>query len=71
MRAEIEALRAVLESGSDGITARQIQERIGRSREHTARMMNAFFRQGLVERNSEVRPFSYTITDRGKREAET
>jgi DNA-binding MarR family transcriptional regulator len=67
VRSEIEALRFVLESGTKGATARDIQEKIGRSREHTARMMNALFKKGLVERNSETRPFSYRITENGKR----
>ncbi len=29
-------------------------------------MMNALFKKGLVERNSEARPFSYRITEEGK-----
>ena len=62
MRSEIQALKFVLESGAKGKSAREIQVRIGRSREHTARMMNALFKKGLVERNNEVRPFSYKIT---------
>ena len=66
VRSEMEALRFVLESGTKGATARDIQEKIGRSREHTARMMNALFKKGLVERNSEARPFSYRITEKGK-----
>lgn len=66
VRSEIEALRVVLEAGQRGASAKQIQARIGRSREHTARMMNSLFKQGLVERNAEARPFTYTITERGK-----
>src|SRR5208283_1137038 len=66
VRSEMEALKFVLESGAKGTTARDIQGRIGRSREHTARMMNMLYKEGLVERNSETRPFSYRITEKGK-----
>ncbi|MHB8565569.1 MAG: hypothetical protein ACYC7D_04215 [Nitrososphaerales archaeon] len=66
VRSEVEALRSVMESGSKGASAKQIQMKIGRSREHTARMMNSLFKKGLVERNSGVRPFTYTMTDKGR-----
>lgn len=61
---EHEALRLVLE-GKGKITAKDIQQRIGRTREHTARMMNGLFQEGLVERNIAVRPFTYSITQKG------
>lgn len=64
---KLEMLRVVLE-GQGRATARYVQDKIGRSREHTARTMNLLFREGLVIRNSEVRPFSYTITDAGRKE---
>ena len=67
VRSEMEALKFVLEADMKGATARDIQGRIARSREHTARMMNALFKEGLVERNSETRPFSYKITEKGRR----
>jgi predicted transcriptional regulator len=66
VRSELEALKFVLESGSKGATSKDIQRSIGRSREHTARMMNGLFKEGLVERNSEARPFTYRITEEGK-----
>ena len=66
VRSEMEALKFVLESGNKGATSRDIQTRIERSREHTARMMNALFKEGLVERSSEARPFTYRITEEGK-----
>ena len=62
---EAEALHAVIESGTKGATAKEIQSRIGRSREHTARMMNSLFKQGLVQRSVQ-RPFTYTITKSGE-----
>jgi predicted transcriptional regulator len=66
VQSEVEALKFVSESGGKGATSRDIQKRIERSREHTARMMNALFKEGLVERSSEARPFTYKITERGK-----
>ena len=66
VRSELEALHVVFESGANGASAKQIQARIGRSREHTARMMNSLFKRGLVERNSQARPFTYTLTAKGR-----
>ena len=62
---EIEALRLVFE-GRGKISAKEIQQRIGRTREHTARMMNSLFHDGLVERDVTARPFSYSITEKGR-----
>jgi|SRR5579862_2174345 len=62
---ELEALRLVFE-GRGKISAREIQQRIGRTREHTARMMNSLYHDGLVERDVTARPFSYSITERGR-----
>lgn len=57
-------LKIVLADGGN-VSARQIQRRIGRSREHTARIMNALFRQGLVTR-SDSTPFKYSLTETGR-----
>lgn len=62
---EHEALRLVMEGGGK-TTAKDIQQKIGRTREHTARMMNSLFQEGLVERDVTVRPFAYTITQKGR-----
>jgi len=62
---EREALRLVFE-GRGKTTAKDIQQRIGRTREHTARMMNGLFQEGLVDRDSSVRPFAYSITQKGR-----
>lgn len=62
---EIEALRLVFE-GRGKMSAREIQQRIGRTREHTARMMNSLYHDGLVERDVTARPFSYSITEKGR-----
>lgn len=48
------------------MTSRDIQITIGRTREHTSRMMKKLFEEGLVERNMQAKPFTYYITDKGK-----
>jgi predicted transcriptional regulator len=48
------------------MTSRDIQITIGRTREHTSRMMKKLFEEGLVERNMQTKPFTYHITDKGK-----
>jgi predicted transcriptional regulator len=48
------------------MTSRDIQITIGRTREHTSRMMKKLFEEGLVERNMQMKPFTYYITDKGK-----
>ena len=47
------------------MTSRDIQITIGRTREHTSRMMKKLFEEGLVERNIQANPFTYYITDKG------
>ncbi|MBI1828829.1 MAG: helix-turn-helix transcriptional regulator [Thaumarchaeota archaeon] len=48
------------------MTSCDIQIIIGRTREHTSRMMKKLFEEGLVERNMQTKPFTYYITDKGK-----
>jgi CRP-like cAMP-binding protein len=60
-------LEAVYER-QGSVTAREIQMKLGRSREHTARMMNLLYKQGLVSRNVLSRPFTYSLTEAGQRE---
>jgi predicted HTH transcriptional regulator len=48
------------------MTSRDIQITIGRTREHTSRMMKKLFEEGYVERNMKTKPFTYYITDKGK-----
>ncbi len=62
-------LQIVLAEGGN-VSARDIQLRIGRSREHTARTMNALFREGLVTR-TESTPFKYSLTETGRVLAES
>ncbi|MGI0017967.1 MAG: winged helix DNA-binding protein [Nitrosotalea sp.] len=47
------------------MTSRDIQVTIGRTREHTSRMLKKLFEDGLVERDMSTKPFSYKITDKG------
>jgi len=47
-------------------TARQIESVIGRSREHTARLMKKLFETGYVSRDMTSKPYTYAITDAGK-----
>jgi hypothetical protein len=47
-------------------TSAQIKDEVGRSREHTARLMKALFDRGLVVRNDRNKPYVYEITERGK-----
>ena len=48
------------------MTSRDIQITIGRTREHTSRLMKKLFEEGYVERNMKTKPFTYYITDKGK-----
>ncbi len=47
-------------------TSRQIKNVIGRSREHTARLMKKLFELGYVSRDMADKPYSYAITEDGK-----
>ncbi len=62
---ELEALRLVFE-GRGRTSAKEIQQKIDRTREHTARMMSSLYREGLVERDVTARPFAYSITQKGR-----
>jgi CRP-like cAMP-binding protein len=44
---------------------REIQSKVGRSREHTSRFMKNLFLEGLVSRDINTKPFLYTLTDEG------
>ncbi len=48
------------------MTSRDIQITIGRSREHTSRLMKRLFEEGFVQRNNKTKPFTYQITEKGK-----
>jgi predicted transcriptional regulator len=48
------------------MTSRDIQITLGRSREHTSRLMKKLFEEGYVIRNSDSKPYTYSITEKGK-----
>ena len=48
------------------MTSRDIQVTLNRSREHTSRLMKKLFEDGLVERNIETKPYTYSITEKGR-----
>jgi hypothetical protein len=47
-------------------TSREVQLAIGRTREHTARLMKKLHGLGLVSRDINTKPFRYNITDAGR-----
>ena len=61
----------VLELIADGnVTSRDIQITIKRTREHTARLLKRLFEEGFVERSAKTKPYTYTITEKGRRRLE-
>ena len=53
------------------MTSRDIQITLKRSREHTSRLMKKLFEDGYVQRNTESKPYTYSITEKGKMKAGT
>jgi hypothetical protein len=47
-------------------TSREIQHSVGRTREHTSRLMKKLYDSKLVLRDSNSKPFKYSITDAGR-----
>ncbi len=48
------------------MTSRDIQRALNRSREHTSRFMKKLFEDGLVDRNTKTKPYTYSITEKGQ-----
>jgi len=48
------------------MTSRDIQITLKRSREHTSRLMKKLFEDGYVNRNTGSKPYTYSISDKGK-----
>ena len=48
------------------LTSREVQRSVGRTREHTARLMKRLHDSGLVSRDVNSKPFRYNITDAGR-----
>jgi len=55
---EIMVLEMLLSEGSK--TAPEIKERVGLSREHTARLMKKLYEEGYLERETGKIPFRYS-----------
>ena len=47
-------------------TSRDIQITLGKSREHISRTMKKMTDDGLVQRNTNAKPYSYSITQNGR-----
>jgi hypothetical protein len=47
-------------------TSREVQHAIGRTREHTARLMKKLHETGFVSRDVNAKPFRYNITEAGR-----
>ncbi len=65
---EMEVLRLLYMSGPK--TASEIREVIGRTREHTARLMKKLYLEGYVERDSNTIPYTYRLSDKIRRSFE-
>jgi DNA-binding MarR family transcriptional regulator len=61
----IEYILKKLEDNS--LTTREIQKQIGRTREHTSRLLKKLYDNKIVERDMASKPFKYTITDEGRK----
>jgi predicted transcriptional regulator len=47
------------------MTSRDIQITLKKSREHTSRLMKKLLEEGFVQRNTESKPYTYSITEKG------
>ena len=57
----------VLKKIAEGpMTSRDIEVMFGKSREHVSRLMKKLFEGGFVGRDASIRPYRYTITDKGR-----
>lgn len=45
------------------MTSREVQQAIGRSREHTSRLMKRLHEYGFVNRDTSTKPFKYALAD--------
>ena len=52
------------------MTSRDIQITLKKSREHTSRLMKKLFEDGYVQRNTESKPYTYSITEKGMAKVE-
>ena len=67
-----DAVNQVLELITEGgVTSRDIRTAVGRTREHTSRLMKRLFEDGYVKRNTDTKPYTYSITDKGRARLES
>ena len=50
----------------DSLTSNEIKKAIGRTREHTSRLMKKLYELQLVDRDKTTKPFRYKLTEQGK-----
>ena len=48
------------------MTSRDIQITIGKTREHTSRLMKKLSSDGLVQRHTGIKPYVYSLTEKGE-----
>jgi CTP-dependent riboflavin kinase len=51
----------------ESLTSNEIKNAIGRTREHTARLMKKLYELKLVDRDITTKPFKYGLTEQGKK----
>jgi DNA-binding MarR family transcriptional regulator len=51
----------------ESLTSNEIKNAIGRTREHTARLMKKLYELKLVDRDITTKPFKYRLTEQGKK----
>ncbi|MEM2855866.1 MAG: hypothetical protein QW416_02020 [Candidatus Nitrosocaldaceae archaeon] len=56
---------SLLENGEK--SSREIEVSIGKTREHTARLMKKLFEEGYVRRDEKKKPYIYTLTEEGRK----
>ncbi|HEX5519124.1 MAG TPA: hypothetical protein VFX18_01670 [Candidatus Nitrosocosmicus sp.] len=61
----VEYILKKLENNS--LTTREIQKQIGRTREHTSRLLKKLTDEKILERDMASKPFKYTITNEGRK----
>ena len=67
-----DAVNQVLELITEGgVTSRDIRATIGRTREHTSRLMKRLFEGGYVKRDTDTKPYTYSITNKGRARLES
>ena len=49
------------------LTTEELWTRLDRGREHTSRVMKNLFERGLVTRDDSNKPYTYELTDEGRR----